>query len=174
MPKKFIERLAVPSIAAAFAVGAAFAAGEVLEPAYGEASQAIGQTEAAAAAKLQFTHADANEDGVLDAREYASLAVVVAELAHLNGFIALDDKVVALPIAAPASLPVSERTRIGAIASRDFYAAAGPDSVMTQAEFVAERLGAFSKADANGDAVLKKRELRHFAITTVRLATLGV
>ena len=77
--------------------------------AYGEQPlSGLSESEAASHALHVFMRADRNLDQKLDVGEFAALSIVTAELAHLNGFIAIDNggsvRTIALPVVAPAAL----------------------------------------------------------------------
>ena len=68
-------------------------------------------------------------------------------------------------------MPQGERARIGAVAAREFYHAAGEDARLTEDEFIAFELERFSDADKNRNGVLDAYELKTFAARTARIAT---
>ncbi|MGF1545543.1 MAG: hypothetical protein ACFB00_13795 [Parvularculaceae bacterium] len=119
----------------------------------------------AAASDNAFARADLNDDEALDVDEFRALARVSAELARLNGFIALevDGEAYVAPIAveagAPAALTRAERLRIDAVARRDFHLAAGDDQRLDRFEHRDAAARRFRDADANRDGVLRGREI---------------
>jgi len=114
-----------------------------------------------------FQRADRNQDSVLDADEYATLAIVSAELSRLNGFVVIEGEqgpaTLKLASARPASLGAAEHARIGAVSRAMFYAGAGDDAKMSEAEFIASQRAIFDAADFNGNGVLHRGELAVFA-----------
>ena len=174
MAAKFLERLAVPGIAAAAVIGAAFAATtDGNELAYEQSRSSLDAADAAIWAGKEFERADVNADGMVDAAEFGALAIVTAELAHLNGFVNVDEQTVDLPIEAPAAIASSQRARVSAIASRDFYMAAGNDNMVSRTEFINQRLERFLAADINRNGELSKRELTIFAVAQARILPAG-
>ncbi len=163
--------LLMKSAAAIAAVaGLAFASADDLTPgaAYGEdALSSLTQAELADHALLVFERADRNGDQVLDVDEYTALSVVTAELAQLNGFIAIETEdepsLIALPSARPAALSRGEHIRIAAVAQHAFYTYAGGDGRIDADEFVSAQTALFEAADFNGNGTLKRRELGVFA-----------
>jgi EF hand len=163
--------LLIKSAAAIAAVaGLAFASADELAPgaAYGDAAlSSLTQAELADHALRVFERADRNGDQALDVDEYTALSVVTAELAQLNGFIAIETEdepsLIALPGASPSALSRSEHIRINAVAQHAFYAYAGGDGRIDADEFVAAQSALFNAADRNGNGMLKRRELGVFA-----------
>ncbi len=168
--KSRINAALAASAAALVAVGVALAAAD--RPAYGEPVARLSAADAREHADAIFACADQNRSETLDADEYAALAVVLAELSRLNGFVVLrseiEDRIVPLPFQTP-ELTRSERTRIEAVARRDFYAAAGGDSQLSQAEYAEEQADRFADADRNRNGVLAAGELVAFAAHTASL-----
>ena len=168
---KSLGKLRIPAPVAALAlaagVTAAAASGEVFAPAYGEATTVFGAGAAQIHAANAFVAADANRSGDLDADEFASMRLIAAELAQLNGFVAVSagDRVerVLLPIAAPASMSAGERARVIALAYREFYHEAGPDGRLGRREFLAHNARLFARFDHDRDGVLQRQELTRFA-----------
>ncbi|MHA7871912.1 MAG: hypothetical protein ACX939_06140 [Hyphococcus sp.] len=119
-------------------------------------------------AALVFARADRNRDGALNVDEYAALSVVTAELAHLNGFIAIERKedapaIARLPSADQAALSSIQQTRIAAVARSRFYVFAGEDGAMNSDEFSRAQMSVFDEADFNRNGVLVRNELAAFA-----------
>jgi hypothetical protein len=176
MVRKIFEKLAIPGLVLAVAAGATLASSAAVEPpaAYGPQAQRLEAGAAAAHASAVFERADINSDGQIDADEYSALSIVIAELARLNGFVAVDfadgGKTVALPIAAPQALAGSERIRVAAVAAREFHLVAGADDMINRNEFVDAQMELFSAADANRNGVLSERELRSYAAWQARIA----
>jgi len=172
MPNTIISAVAAlaAGVSAALASGAAFK-----DNAYDGAITGLTQAEASLHARQVFARSDRNQDGVMSADEFASLSIITAELAHLNGFIAIegDDgaRTIALPIKAPVALPRGERARVEAVARNAFYAAAGSDGKLTAAEFISAEMVKFTEADRNRNGRLAKSELAGFAMRQARLAT---
>ncbi len=171
-PNSLIAAFAAPSIAL-ISVGLATGAGLDDRAAYGAAVQTLSSEDAAAHALSVFARADLDGSGALDVNEYAALAIVTAELARLNGFIALEvgdgQEIVPLPINAPSALAGSERARVTAVAHAEFYALAGDDALMDFSEYAGEQDARFAAADRNRNGALAKAELVSFA---ARAATL--
>ncbi|GAB4521409.1 MAG: hypothetical protein Kow00133_08360 [Amphiplicatus sp.] len=174
--RDIVAAFAAPAVAVlAVGVGAALAAGSGFEgrAAYGGSLERFSEAEARAHAAQVFQRADLNRSGDLDADEYASLAVVVAELARFNGFLALEiggeADTIPLPAAARGGLTTAERIRIDAVARAEFYAAAGEDMRLSRDEFVGESAARFSAADRNGDGALVRGELSAFAALAARV-----
>ena len=137
----------------------------------------LSESEAASHALHVFMRADRNLDQALDVDEFAALSIVTAELAHLNGFIAIDNggavRTISLPVIAPAALSASDHTRIDAIARHTFYGFAGEDARLDGEEYVALQSAVFRQADLNGNGSLAKNELSVFAQRQAQL-TAGV
>lgn len=168
-----IAAFAAPSIAL-ISVGLAAGAGFDDRAAYGAAIETLSQPEASAHAAATFARADVDRSGALDANEYAALAIVTAELARLNGFIALEigdgQEVVPLPIEAPMALAGVERTRVDAVARTEFYAVAGDDGLMDLTEYAGEQAERFKAADGNRNGALARTELVSFAARSAMLS----
>lgn len=168
-----IAAFAAPSIALV-SVGLATGAGFDNRAAYGAAVETLSQPQASAHAAAMFARADLDRSGALDADEYAALAIVTAELARLNGFIALEigdgQEVVSLPIEAPMALAGAERARVGAVARAEFYASAGDDGLMDLDEYTGEQAARFKAADRNRNGALAKTELVSFAARSAMLS----
>ena len=159
---------AVTAAFAAAAVAAASFAGVKPGAAYdGDAVTRLSQGEAAAYANTVFHRADRDGDGELGVDEFATLTVVTAELAHLNGFIAIDRagkvQTVALPVSAPGALGDAEQTRIDAVARHTFYAFAGSDGKRQQGEYLGLQNAIFASSDLNANGDLTNAELSIFA-----------
>lgn len=173
MKSTLIAALAAPTIAlTGLGVGAPGQSGAA--GAYGSEIAQLTKDQSSAMSLALFERADLDASGALDANEYAALAIVTAELARINGFIALapdsDGEIVALPIKGRQSLGYGERARVEAVARAEFYSAAGADGQMSQAEFAAERAANFAAADRDRDGHLKRRELIAFAASEARLS----
>lgn len=168
--KSFAAIAAVASVAAASYEGV-----DRGSPYDGRAATTLTRADVAKNARLVFTRADADQDGLLNADEYAALSIVTAELAHLNGFIVVekdgDDIATApLPGSMHAALTGFEQARIEAVARNGFYAFAGDDGVMTEAEFAAAQDSLFDAADVNHNGALNRRELGVFAQRQAHMA----
>lgn len=168
-----IAAFAAPTIAL-ISVGIAVGAGFDDRAAYGAAVDMLTTDEAATNAQLTFARADVDKSGALDADEYAALAIVTAELARLNGFIALEvgdgREIISLPITAPIALTGAERARVDAVARAEFYAAAGDDGLMDMNEYSGEQKSWFAAADRNRNGALARSELTSFAARAAMLA----
>lgn len=179
MIRDLTAAFAAPAVAL-FAIGAALAAGAKPSPyAYGDALSTLSKNEARIHAETVFARADLDRNGVLDADEYASLAIVTAELARLNGFYAIETggdaaNVVPLPVSAPSALSFGERARVEAVARAEFYALAGADGALTLDGYVAALSERFAEADRNRNGALAREELAAFAAREARLNGSGV
>lgn len=163
----------LPGFAAALAAGAGLVHAASVEPvrAYGAPAFQIEAATIANTAKSVFDRADFDNDSELSREEYVTLAVVTAELARLNGFIAVDYaggvRTAAVPSGAPWS--AKERARIEASAERDYARLAGEDERMTKEEFMTARLEAMTAADFDRNGVLAGVELTRFAAAEARI-----
>ena len=156
------------SLAAAAGVAAASFVGLATDNAYDEgALTSLSQPLVAENAKSIFARADRDGDAALSVDEFAALTIVNAELAHLNGFIAVEEagvaKTVALPIATGAALAPTEHARIDAVARHRFYGFSGDDGLIDEAEFIQFHKSEFNTADMNKSGVLNGRELNFYA-----------
>lgn len=147
-------------------------------PAYGDGHvKALTEDAVAAHASTIFHRADRDQNGFLDADEYASLSIVAAELARLNGFVVIesDDGPATLTLAStgPAALSRAEHIRIDAVARSAFYTSAGEDGRMSESEYLSAQRASFDAADFNANGVLRRGELEAFAQRQA-LATMGV
>ena len=161
---------ALSSLTAAIAaVGFAFAAADNSAPeAYQEGPLTrLSQVEAADHAGRVFDRADRDGDAALNVDEFAALAVVTAELAHLNGFVAVEVedevKTIALPASQPSALARSEHARIDAVARHAFYGFAGADGFLDRDEYIRMQSAVFEASDLNANGRLNKRELTVYA-----------
>ena len=169
---------ALSSLTAAIAaVGFAFAAADNSAPeAYQDGPLTrLSQVEAADHAGRVFDRADRDGDAALNVDEFAALAVVTAELAHLNGFVAVEVedevKTIALPASQPSALPASqpsalarsEHARIDAVARHAFYGFAGADGFLDRDEYIRMQSAVFEASDLNANGRLNKRELTVYA-----------
>lgn len=159
---------AVTAAFAAAAVAAASFAGVKPGAAYDDgALTRLTEVEAAAYAHTVFQRADRDGDGALNVDEFAALTIVTAELAHLNGFIAVERagsvQTIALPAGAPGALGDAEQTRIDAVARHTFYAFAGNDGKMQQGEYLSLQAAIFASSDLNANGDLTNAELSIFA-----------
>lgn len=163
--------------AAALVVGlsAAPKKSELNAPAYAGAINRIEASDFASDARRIFNSADLDASGDLNTAEYVSLAIVEAELARLNGFIAFEVDGKALKVgvsgaSAPSALTFGERTRIDAVATREFHAIAGRDARLDAGEFEGAAVELFTLADRNRDGVLAGVEFAVVAAARVRAA----
>ena len=177
MIRDITAAFAAPAVALiAIGVSAALASGmkDAAYP-YGETVGMLSAEGARAHAQTVFDRADLDRSGALDADEYASLAIVTAELSRLNGFIAIETggdnaNIVSLPIAAPSALSGGERARVEAVARAEFYALAGDDASLSADEYLGEQAARFAAADRNRNGALAKAELTSFAVREAKLA----
>ncbi len=138
-------------------------------PAYGDEDQLRALTEQALAdhASAVFQRADRDQDAVLNADEYATLSIVSAELARLNGFVVIEgvEGPATLTLAgnAPSALSSAEHVRVDAVARSTFYAHAGDDGRMNEEEYARAQRALFEVADFNRNGVLQRGELEVFA-----------
>ncbi|MEO1136320.1 MAG: hypothetical protein AAFW68_06880 [Pseudomonadota bacterium] len=153
---------------AAIAVAAASFTGATPRPAYEDGALThLSQSDATAYAATVFKRSDRDGDDALSVDEFAALTIVTAELAHFNGFVAVETEeklgTIALPVNAPLALGDAEQTRIDAVARHTFYAFAGDDGKMQQAEFLDLQTAIFLSSDLNANGALTKSELAIFA-----------
>ena len=122
-----------------------------------------------------FNRADRDQNGALDSDEYASLSIVSAELARLNGFVVIESAngpaTVALAGMTPAALSPSEHVRVDAVARSTFYLYAGDDGLMSENEYTIAQRSIFDVADFNRNGVLKRGELQAFANRQALIST---
>lgn len=175
MAKVKFPMIALPGFAAAVAAGAGLVQAASVEPlpAYGAPATQLEAATVAATAKSVFDRADLDNDGELSREEFTTLAIVTAELARLNGFVAVDYsggvRTAALPRASAWSS--AERARIEEGAARDYEISAGDDQRMSADEFIAVRLEAMAAADLDRNGVLKGVELTRFAALEARVVS---
>ncbi|MEM8772761.1 MAG: hypothetical protein AAGD92_14035 [Pseudomonadota bacterium] len=163
--------LAMKSVAAlAAAAGLAYTAAEdaPLGSPYDESAlKVLTEAQIADHASLVFARADFDQDGKMNADEFAALSIVTAELALLNGFIVIenadDPGTVALGETTPQALSPAEHVRIEAVARNVFYHHAGEDGELSEDEFIASERAKFAAADLNNNGALRRGELRIFA-----------
>ena len=157
--------------AAGAAVGIAFSSltGADSIDAYGEQPlSGLSETEAASHALHVFMRADRNLDQKLDVDEFAALSIVTAELAHLNGFIAIgqwrrgaNDFSACCRSGGAFSGPIIRV--LMRLPRHTFYAFSGDDSHLDAGEYVTLQGAVFDQADLNGNGKLAKKELGVFA-----------
>lgn len=172
MAKTKFPMVALPGLAVALAAGAGFVHAASVEPvaAYGLQAFQLEASTVADTATTVFERADLDNDGDLSREEYLTLAVVTAELARLNGFVAVDYtggvRIASLPRASAWS--ADERARIEAAAGQDYALFAGDDRRLSVDEFVSARLEAMIAADLDRNGVLRGVELARFAAIEAR------
>ncbi len=173
MAKAKFPMVFLPGFAAALAVGAGLVHAASVEPpgAYGAPAVQLEATTVATTAKTVFDRADLDNDMELSREEFVTLAIVTAELARLNGFVAVDYsrgvRTAALPRA--GAWTAAERSHVEAAGVRDYELFAGDDERMTRDEFVAARLEAMTASDIDRNGVLSGVELARFAALEARL-----
>ncbi|MEL6360738.1 MAG: hypothetical protein AAFR21_06600 [Pseudomonadota bacterium] len=173
-----LKKFVLPGFAAIVAASAALAATNepTTTPAYANALTKLDADDYVRHANEVFSLADQDGSGTLDQDEHQALAIVQAELARLNGFVSIsidgEAATVALPDEAARELSEAERARIGAVATRQFFQAAGSDGALDRSEFASFEMERFLSADANRNGVLKSKELTRFA-TQLALAPSG-
>ncbi len=151
------------------AAGLAYtSADDKLSAAYGDDHVAsLSEDQLADHAAAVFNRADRDQNGALDSDEYASLSIVSAELARLNGFVVIETAngpaTVALAGMTPAALSPAEHVRVDAVARSTFYLHAGDDGLMSEDEYTSAQRSIFEVADFNRNGVLKRGELQAFA-----------
>lgn len=155
-------------------IGGALAAGVGLnDDAYGPNATILDKAASVEHATLAFQRADLDKDNKLNADEYASLAIVTAELSRLNGFVAIETssgvQIAELPERAAKALTPFQRAEVNALSRRAFYEAAGDDNRLDKSEFLTLHDTQFARADRNGDDRLIKTELTSYAITAAHL-----
>lgn len=164
-----VQKLAFSGIAAAMAASIGLVNGAAVEPApaYGTAIDRLEANIAAREAARVFSRADLDKDGTLSQDEYSVLAVVSAELARLNGFVAIDMsngvRTVAVTAAGAPSLSPAEKKRINERAAREFRIIAGEDERLAGDEYVAAQLEQFLTNDIDRNGVLTGSELTSYA-----------
>ena len=169
------HKIAFSGIAAAIAAGASLVTSAVVEPgpAYGAQATKLEIDAAGRQAARIFDRADMNKDGALDSDEYSILTVVSAELAQLNGFVAIDAGrgVETIPVAnfGGGDLSSREKARIRERAAREFRVIAGDDERLAEDEFIGAQLEQFLSSDKNRDGILAGGELATFAFTQSKL-----
>ncbi len=129
-------------------------------------------------ARTTFARADLDKNNALDVDEFASLTVVKAELARLNGYVAieLDDgpRLITVAVEAFSSLGRGERLLIDTVARSKFYSITGGADLMKEDQYVGERMASFVDADRNRDGDLIKAELERFVALGANISTAGV
>lgn len=171
-----ILKSAIPAIALlAAGAGLASTAKTSAPNAYAGAALRVEASTFAEDASRTFETADLNGDGAIDAAEYSALALVEAELSRLNGFIAIEldgeARTIDVPrLNAPTALTFAERTRIDAIALREFYSIASGDDLIDEREFTAAAIERFAAADRDRNGALDGAELSVFAAERARLS----
>ncbi len=172
------HKFALSGLAAAIAAGAGAVntLADTQRPAYGAPVTILEAAAAARHAAHVFGRADLNKDGALDGDEFSVLAIVTAELARLNGFVAVDlvggAKTVAVPGTFLPALTRSERALINDRAIREFAVVAGADERLGRDEFVSAEIEIFLASDADRNGLLAGGELTSFARTQASLATI--
>ncbi len=136
--------------------------------AYPAAAERLSLADFSHASSRQFHRADLDGSGLLEQEEFVALAVVSAELARLNGFVALDGhkqlKVLDLPNEDNLAAPDLNRRRIEQSA-RAIYAdlAFGGPGIL-ESSYVIAREVSFRKLDQDQDNSLSGPDLGRLAI----------
>jgi hypothetical protein len=169
LPKAFF----VAAAAAAVGLSAAPKSGVHSVPAYSGSITRLEATDFATDARRVFRNADLDASGDLDSAEYVALAIVDAELARLNGFIAFEFNGAAMKVAAagaptPSAMTFAERTRIDAVATREFHALAGRDARLNASEFESAAVELFTLADGDRDGAIAGAEFALIAAARLR------
>ena len=176
MISTLFQKIALPALAAAAAAGGSLVARTpaIEVPAYDLAARSLEASDAAHQAERAFDKADHNKDGYLSADEYAVLGIVSAELARLNGFIAIDTvtgvRTVSVPKPVTASLSIAQKAAIRDQARSEYEWIAGDDLRLTRSEFVDSKLEEFISIDADRNGILTGPELSRFAYAQSKLA----
>jgi formylmethanofuran dehydrogenase subunit E-like metal-binding protein len=171
-----VHKLAFSGFAAAIAasVGLVNSASVEPVPAYGAPIDRLDATIAASQAERVFNRADLDNDGSLSQDEYTVLAVVSAELARLNGFVAIDIsdgvRTVAVSTGGKQSLSSTERARINERATREFRVVAGDDERLASDEYITAQLEQFLSNDLDRNGVLTGSELATFALAQSKIS----
>lgn len=174
-----VHKVAFSGLAGAIAAGASLVTSAVVEPApYGTPATKLEINAAGKQAARLFDRADMNKDGALDGDEYSILTVVSAELAQVNGFVAIEAgrgvEIIPIAIDAPAShLTNQEKALVRERAAREFRAIAGDDERLSADEFIGAQLEQFLSSDKNRDGVLAGGELSAFAFGQSRLSVIN-
>lgn len=175
-----VHKVAFSGIAAAIAAGASLVTSTVVEPApaYGTPATKLEIDAAGKQAARLFDRADMNKDGALDRDEYSILTVVSAELAQVNGFVAVEAGrgVEIIPIATDDlanHLTSQEKALVRERAAREFRVIAGDDERLSADEFIGAQLEQFLSSDKNRDGVLAGGELSAFAFGQSRLSVIN-
>ncbi|MEZ5922465.1 MAG: hypothetical protein R3C60_14100 [Parvularculaceae bacterium] len=163
-------KFAIPAIAAAIAAGAGLWKEATPESgsAYGATITQLDASMVAEDAALRFERADFDNSGALDADEYATQALVTAELARVNHFapmrIGMSVGKVALPASVPANVDAKEREAILRSASIVFQTIASDDRKISRQEFVGAALEQMLASDMDRNGALTGSELSTFAM----------
>lgn len=152
------------SAVTAFALGGlSFAlAGDHDHPMGATVAADLPMTEAMIDAARSFEKVDMNRDGKVDADEFTSRRVVIAQLARFSRSVAIDGQesvTLVVPDDVPVKLGASERAALEAIARRDFQVRAFGADGLNPSQWQESRLEAFFDADKDGDGVLRDDEL---------------
>lgn len=178
MTARLFQKIAFSGLASALVVGAGLvtSAGVEPAPAYGSVATKLEADAAARHAAHVYHRADLDNDGALDGEEFKVLAIVGAELARLNGFIAVDlsASVQTVAVAKPggALMTPQEKGAIAARAEREFAYFAGEDQKLGVDEFIAATLEDFVASDRDRNGLLTGAELATFAAAQVSVPRL--
>ena len=123
------------------------------------------------ASRQQFSRADLNRNEQLEEHEYVALAVVTSELAHLNGFLALQgvEKVNVLPLdkRAGQEFDSAERRRIASDARASFRQLSMGALSISEDQYIGARQSLFITFDQDGDNRLNGGDLDSFSIALI-------
>lgn len=174
MPTTIFANTMIAAIAAAGVALTSFVGVQPQGAAYGDgALLRLSQPDADANAEKGFIRADRNGDAMLSVDEFASQAIVKAELAQLNGFVAVETggkvQTIFVPAAERTALSASEHVRIDAVARNAFYAFAGDDGWMSKDDYLRMQNVLFDESDLNSNGALTRRELVIYAQRQARL-----
>jgi len=125
-------------------------------------------------ASSQFAEVDLDGDGLLHEADFAARAVVSAQLARLNGRVAVAaDAATPIGRARTAVLTPGERDMLERRAALEFRFRAGVDGVVDRREWRASREATFDAFDRDGNGVLDGGEIAAFAAAVAEQPAAG-